>query len=248
MSLRRHCAAAIAGSLIALAGAPAQAELWVYVDETGKSHFATRQVDERYQLFFKGRTNLDVPPPPPMPPRPDFEGAGAIIRARVESHPNVARYAPLIDRHAKEHGIDPALVKAVVAVESAFEPRALSPKGAVGLMQIIPATGERYGVRADAKGSVEQKLFDPATNVRIGTRYLADLLKRFDNNLPLALAGYNAGEYAVERYQRRIPPYPETRAYVVLVQQFRDWFAPPPVVAPTPRPERVIIPRRQALH
>ena len=111
-------------------------------------------------------------------------------------------------------------------------------------MQVIPATGARYGVTPDAKRSVEQKLLDPATNVRVGTRYLADLLKRFDNDLKLALAGYNAGEGAVLRYDRTVPPYRETRAYVDLVQQFREWYAPPPPSRPTPRPDRVIVPRR----
>jgi soluble lytic murein transglycosylase-like protein len=187
--------------------------------------------------------NLDVPPPPaPVPP--DFEGAGEIIRNRVSGHPNVAKFAPLIERHASANGLDPALVKAVVAVESAFDPAAVSPKGAIGLMQVIPATGERYGLQPDRRRSVEQKLLDPATNVRIGTRYLADLLRRFDNDLVLALAGYNAGEGAVLRHARRVPPFAETRAYVELVQQFRDWYTPPP--APPPRPTRVVVPRQRA--
>ena len=221
------------------------ADLWVFVDEAGRSHFATEQVDSRYTLFYRGKTNLDVPPPPaPVPP--DFDGAGEIIRNRVDGHPNVARYTPLIEQHAKANGLDPALVKAVVAVESAFDPRAVSPKGAVGLMQVIPATGARYGLVADAKRSIEQKLFEPATNVRIGTRYLADLLRRFDSDVTLALAGYNAGEQAVERYDRRVPPFPETRAYVELVQQFRDWFAPPPAPVPALAPDRVVVPRRRA--
>ena len=225
---------------LAAATATAYADLWVYRDETGKAHFAPTQVDARYQLFYKGTTNLDVPPAPaPVPP--DFEGAGEIIRNRVSGHPNVARYTPLIEQHATSHGLDPALVKALVAVESAFDPNAVSPKGAVGLMQIVPATAQRYGVNADAKRSIEQKLKDPATNVRVGTRYLADLLKRFENDAVLALAGYNAGEFAVERYDRRVPPYPETRAYVSLVQQFREFYAPPP---PLPKPSRAIVPRR----
>ena len=221
----------------------AHADLWVFRDENGKAHFAPTQVDSRYELFYKGTTNLDAPEAPaPIPP--DFEGAAGIIRNRVTGHPNVARFSPLIEQHAKSHGLDPALVKAVVAVESAFDPRAVSPKGAVGLMQVIPATAQRYGVSADAKRTIEQKLMDPATNVRIGTRYLADLLRRFENDATLALAGYNAGEFAVERYDRRVPPYRETQAYVVLVQQFRDFYTPPP--APKPKPSRVVIPRRPA--
>lgn len=233
-------------ALVALAcfgaSVPASADLWVFVDENAKSHFANEQVDSRYALFYKGRTNLDVPPPP-VPIPPDFEGAGEIIRMRVTGHPNIARFTPLIERHAKANGLDPHLVKAVVAVESAFDPRAISPKGAIGLMQVIPATGERYGLASDAKQTVEQKLLDPATNIRIGTRYLADLMQRFDRDSTLALAGYNAGEQAVERFDRRVPPFAETRAFVKLVAQFRDWFAPPPTPITPPKPDRVVIPR-----
>ncbi len=223
--------------------AAAHADLWVFRDETGKTHFARTQIDSRYQLFYKGDTNLDVPPSPaPVPP--DFDGAAEIIRNRVSGHPNVARFTPLIEQQARARGLDPALVKAVVAVESAFDPQAISPKGAVGLMQVIPATAQRYGVDHDAKRTIEQKLMDPATNVRVGTRYLADLMKRFENDVTLVRAGYNAGEHAVERYDRRVPPYRETQAYVVLVQQFRDLYTPPP--PPLPKPSRVIIPRRTA--
>jgi soluble lytic murein transglycosylase-like protein len=241
MVLRRLAQAALVIAACAVPASAAHADLWVYRDATGKAHFAPTQVDARYELFYKGTTNLDVPPAPaPVPP--DFDGAAGIIRNRVTGHPNVARYAPLIERHASLHGLDPALVKAMVAVESAFDPHAVSPKGAVGLMQVIPATAERYGVTSDAKRSIEQKLKDPSINVRIGTRYLADLLRRFENDAVLALAGYNAGEYAVERYDRRVPPFPETRAYVTLVQQFRELYAPPP--PPPPKPTRAIVPRR----
>ena len=104
---------------------------------------------------------------------------------------------------ASNQGVDPALVEAIVAVESAFNPMAVSVKGAMGLMQLMPQTASRYGV-ADP--------FDPKQNVRGGTRHLRDLLLRFEN-LIHALAAYNAGERAVLRY-RGLPPYPETRDYV----------------------------------
>ena len=236
-------AGTIAAAIAILFPLAAGADLWVWRDETGKAHFAPTQVDPRWQLYYKGTTNLDLPPAPaPVPP--DFEGAAEIIRNRVTGHPNVAKFTPLIERHAKTHGLDVALVKAVVAVESAFDPRAVSPKGAVGLMQVIPATAARYGLAPDAKRTIEQKLMDPATNVAIGTRYLADLLKRFDNEVVLALAGYNAGEFAVERYDRGVPPFRETQAYVRIVQQFRELYAPPPPAPPPPT--RVLIPRRSA--
>ena len=119
-------------------------------------------------------------------------------------------------------------------VESAFNPLALSAKGAVGLMQVIPETAERYGLTSDTRRSIAQKLLDPATNVRIGTRYLRDLLARFANDVPLALAAYNAGEGAVERYDNRIPPFAETRDYVRLVQQLHAVYRPLPAAAGLP--------------
>ncbi|MGH8618110.1 MAG: lytic transglycosylase domain-containing protein [Burkholderiales bacterium] len=235
--------------LLALAAAcgvspSARADLWGYVDEKGVTHFATEQRDERYTLFFKGRSSLDAPPPAPS--GPDEALQNTRLYRRVAEHPNLRRYAPLIDEHAKAHALDPALVRAIIAVESGFEPTAISPKGAIGLMQVIPATGARYGLAADRQRTLEQKLADPATNLRIGTRYLRDLLARFSNDLTLALAAYNAGEGAVEQYGNRVPPYPETQEYVKLVQQFYALYRPPP---PAPKPAgkpRLVLPPRAA--
>lgn len=138
----------------------------------------------------------DQPPLPPAPP------ALAIVRGE---HP--------IDAIARRHGMDPLLVRAVIRVESNFDPRAVSPKGAAGLMQLMPQTAMRYGV---------ENRFDPAQNVDGGVRYLRDLMAMFDGNLSLALAAYNAGEGAVLKHGRRIPPYPETQQYVVWVRSFYD--------------------------
>ncbi|MEP7274987.1 MAG: transglycosylase SLT domain-containing protein [Betaproteobacteria bacterium] len=222
--------------LWALVAAPARAEVWAYVDADGHVHFSPRKVDERYQLFFRGGSSLD-------PARPDAAAAAqraALERSplyrRVVEHPNARRYAPLIERHANANGLDAALLKAMVAVESGYDPAAVSGKGAVGLMQVLPATGARYGVAADARGDVAQKLLDPALNVRIGARYLKDLFDLFAGNRTLALAAYNAGEQAVRRYGNQVPPYPETRDYVELVVQFEAFYRPPP--APRPRPQR----------
>jgi len=120
----------------------------------------------------------------------------------------------------------------------------VSDKGAVGLMQVMPATGERYGVMGDAKRSTADKLKEPAINVRVGTRYLKDLMERFDDDLKLVLAAYNAGEGVVDRYNG-IPPYPETQDYVKLVSQMLEALKPPPpppaVTVAAPAPKRVTV-------
>src|SRR5437762_1402097 len=146
----------------------ASAELWGYVDDGGIAHFATHRVDERYQLFFRGPTSLDAPDTRAPAPRGAPEQT-ALYR-RVIDHPNLRRFASLIERNAKLHSLDPALVKAVIAVESAFEPDAVSAKGALGLMQIIPATATRYGLAEQRNRTIAQQLLDPPTNVRIGVR------------------------------------------------------------------------------
>jgi len=119
---------------------------------------------------------------------------------------------PLIDAIALSENMDPALVHAVIAQESAYNPTAGSPKGAVGLMQLMPATAARFGLTAAER-------YDAAKNVRAGIRYLKWLTKKF-GHLDLVLAGYNAGEGAVLQYGRRIPPYSETQTYVRRVKGF----------------------------
>ena len=117
-------------------------------------------------------------------------------------------YARQINAAAHDAGLDPALVHAVIAVESAYQSAAVSPKGAVGLMQVMPDTALRYGVTAPANVD---------NNLRAGTRHLRGLMDMFDNRVDLVLAAYNAGEGAVKRYNNTIPPYPETRQYVPAV-------------------------------
>jgi soluble lytic murein transglycosylase-like protein len=126
---------------------------------------------------------------------------------------NRAKFSPTIDYYAKQYQLPTSLLHAVVAVESAYDPEAVSKAGAVGLMQLMPETARRYGVANRT---------NPAQNVSGGSRYLRDLLKMFDNDLVLALAAYNAGENAVKRHGNRIPPFPETRRYVAKVlNQYR---------------------------
>lgn len=115
-------------------------------------------------------------------------------------------YGSLIFRLARDHGLNPALVAAIVRVESDFDPSALSNKGARGLLQLMPATAARFGV-------AEGQLYDPRHNLEAGVTYLASLVKRFDGDLPKALAAYNAGEAMVKRYGG-VPPFRETRDYI----------------------------------
>ena len=118
-------------------------------------------------------------------------------------------YDALISSHAAEHGIRAELVRAVIQAESAFNPFAKSVKGAMGLMQLMPATAVAYGVT---------NAYDPAQNIRAGVAYLKTLLNRYSQNEELALAAYNAGTGAVEKYGNAVPPYKETRNYVSKIQ------------------------------
>jgi hypothetical protein len=187
-----------AAALLWLAlGAPALASgIYSYTDASGLRHYTNMPPagDKRYKLVLRT--------PPAYRP----------LRSTTPVDPKKRKeMAAAIEEASLLYRIDAALVHAVVAAESAYNPTAVSPKGAMGLMQLMPATAARYGV-ADP--------FDPVQNLHGGTRYLKDLLALFDGELELALAAYNAGENAVLRHGRRIPPYAETLAYVPKVLRF----------------------------
>jgi len=136
-----------------------------------------------------------------------------IIRTKPKSYSkafknlakNKKKYAPMIAKAAKKYQVDAKLLHAVIQAESAYDVKAISSAGAVGLMQLMPATAKRYGV-SNRKNAAE--------NIDGGTHYIKDLFKMFDSNLDLVLASYNAGEGAVKKYNNEIPPYPETQGYV----------------------------------
>jgi soluble lytic murein transglycosylase-like protein len=192
-------------------------QVYAYVDESGQVHFAKDGSDPRFKLFlrdpgeykFKGGRDYRV-----RLPWADEEAKlrAAEEQARIDSALAALPFHKHVSESAKQFKVDIALVHAVIAAESAYNPTAVSEKGAVGLMQVMPGTGARYGVR-------EKDLRDPSRNIRAGTKYLADLLAMFGGDVELALAGYNAGEQAVERFGRNIPPFAETRAYVPRVLQ-----------------------------
>jgi soluble lytic murein transglycosylase-like protein len=189
------CAAVVACMLLP---GMANANIYSFKDEQGVVHFSNLpHLDKRYKLVYRIPDALKVRPNAWSPNGPK------VI--------DIARFVPIIDNAAKTHGIDARLIHAVIRAESGYNAQAISSKGAVGLMQLIPATAQRYGVN---------NIYDVTENIFGGARYLRDLLNMFNGNVELALAGYNAGENAVIRAGNRIPPYPETMAYVPKVINF----------------------------
>ena len=203
--------------LLTLASASGHADIYGYVDEQGVSHFSAEKPDARYQLLVRGNRfgSLEL--------EPSGRGKQALAK-RLMEHPNLKMYEPMLKTASVDFAVELALLKAIMAAESGFNPDAVSPRGAIGLMQIMPSTAERYGLLGDRKKSIEQKLQDPKTNIRLGTRYLADVFKLFPGQQDLVIASYNAGEGAVQQYRNTIPPYPETRSYVELVTQLQQVY------------------------
>ncbi len=168
-----------------------QAEFYVYKENDGTSWITDRQMpNERYTLMATiGRPTAVV-------------SCQNMTHTKLENR--ASTYMPTIHTYAEAYAIDPKLVKAIIAVESCFDRRAVSTVGAQGLMQLMPSTAKHLGVHNS---------FNANDNIRGGTRYFSQMLSRFNNNTELALAAYNAGPLAVEKYGG-IPPYTETQKYV----------------------------------
>jgi soluble lytic murein transglycosylase-like protein len=174
---------------LAISAWPSQADAQIYAwrDANGTLVLSDRAIDAPTDVY-------------------EVAGAPSYVTTRpVEDQSEGERFEPLIQEHATRRSLRPELVRAVIQIESGFNPRALSPKGAMGLMQLMPATARSLGVNNP---------WDPAQNIRGGTDYLRQLLDEYEGNEELALAAYNAGSGAVAKYGRRVPPYRETRDYV----------------------------------
>lgn len=207
--MKRSILAIILFASVAHAGEP----LYIVEDSKGIVTFTSRRPSKgvKYKLAGKdfGYSNKVAPPR-----RIYRRGYSRGRLSKVRPYKNQS-YDALINKFSKRFAIDPVLVKAVIHVESAFRPNAISPKGAQGLMQIMPATAERFGAR---------NVMLPEQNIFVGVKYLRWLLNYFGGQEILALAAYNAGEGAVDKYNG-IPPYKETRNYVRKVQKAKRAYA-----------------------
>jgi soluble lytic murein transglycosylase-like protein len=191
----------LTAALVALA-VPAQAQIYSWRDDSGTLVLSNKPREGAAPV-----TSYAVP-------------RAEAVRTTQYATPDRGRlYDEVIVEHSRMHNIRPDLVRAVVQVESAFNPYAVSPKGAQGLMQLMPATQRTLGV---------SNPFNPFENIRAGVRYLRQLLDRYNNDEALALAAYNAGPTAVAKYGEKVPPYQETRNYVFKVNQLAGPKATPP--------------------
>jgi len=174
----------------------AQADIYKYVDKHGRVTLTDKPRNNQYKRLVKTWKGWE-----------EEKSQSAL----EDFNKNRIKHSTTVDRYAKRYGIPRSLLHAVVTAESAYDANAVSRAGAVGLMQLMPETAKRYGVRNRR---------DPSDNMNGGTHYLRDLLHLFNNNLVLALAAYNAGEGAVKRHGNQVPPYKETRNYVKKVIAF----------------------------
>ena len=183
----------------AISAGIAHADIFRYVDAEGAVHFTNVPHDSRFKIYLKEKR------------KPDLVSDTLASEIRHYDDKERARYAKPIQDAARATRLEPALIHAVISAESGYNPFARSRKGAAGLMQLMPETAKRYGVK---------NRLDPAQNISGGARYLRDLIRIFNNDLQLAIAAYNAGENAVLRAGNRIPPYQETMIYVPRVMSY----------------------------
>jgi soluble lytic murein transglycosylase-like protein len=183
---------------LALCSGIAQADIYRSLDpETPTKYTNMLPTEGRWELYLKEK-------PAPIREDPVYDPRRFTVDSR-------SRYASQIQAAAIANNVESALIRAVISVESGYNPSAVSKAGAVGLMQLMPDTAKRYNV---------PNRHDPEQNIFGGAQYLRDLLRMFNNNLHLAIAAYNAGEQAVMKYGNQIPPYRETLAYVPRVMSF----------------------------
>jgi soluble lytic murein transglycosylase-like protein len=201
-------------AVLAMSSATADDGIYGYTDNAGVTHLSNVPAEEPYRLILRNPDNYR------LKARPEYRMAAPAAEPALQTLP----FAEEINASAKTFGLEPALLHAVIKVESNYNPAALSPKGAVGLMQLMPGTSERFGVVDPWR---------PHDNIRGGARYLSLLLARFNQDLALALAAYNAGEEAVMRHGRRVPPFRETLDYVERVTDLYHQQMPPTQSLPT---------------
>lgn len=197
MSLKRMASVLLLGYGLSV---QAWADIYAYTDARGAVSLSNVPTDERFTVLIAAPHQTVATAAPAAAPRGNKAG---LTRK--------AGYDRVVDEVSRTHGLESALLHAVISVESSYDANAVSRKGAAGLMQLMPQTAKRYGV-TDA--------FDPRQNLDGGARYLKDLLHLFNNDTSLALAAYNAGEHAVMKHGNRIPPYRETLRYVPRVMDF----------------------------
>ena len=223
-----------------LAGATAtfnvKADVWVRVDGHGVAHFAPERLDAGYELYYRGpvaaQADAAIPADTTPARTPELRDLKPKLADFFESSPHYRQIQPLMREAARIHRVDYELLQALIAAESAFDPAAVSSKGAIGLMQVMPDTARRFGVDSDRWSSVESKLMNPRMNLQLGARYLRTLIDMFPGRLDLALASYNAGEGAVQKAGNAIPNFKETQNYVVMVTQLYTALKPPPPPVP----------------